>query len=53
MTPKEFWGDVVCVVYLLSKFSTKIINNVTPEEAQSLHKHHLKIFGCVAYYKIS
>jgi len=32
--PKEFWGDVVmCATYLLNRFSTKRIENVTTNEA--------------------
>ena len=54
--PKEFWGDAVaCAVYLLNRFPTKRIGNVTPEEAWSLQKprvDHLRIFGSVAFAKI-
>ena len=42
--PKEFWGDVVaCAVYLLNRFPTKRIGNVTPEEAWSLQNQELII----------
>lgn len=36
-TPEKFWGDVVaCAFYLLNRFPTKRIDNVTLEEAWSL-----------------
>jgi len=54
--PKEFLGDaVVCVVYLLNRFTTKRLQKITPEEAWSMKKSrvdHLRIFGSVAYVKI-
>ena len=54
--PKEFWGDAVaCSVYLLNRFPTKRLEDMTPEEAWSSRKpkvDHLRIFGSVAYAKI-
>jgi len=54
---KQYWAEVVsCAVYLLNRFPTRSLQVDTPEEAWSGHKPsvtHLRVFGCVAYAKIS
>ena len=49
----EFWGETIaCVVHVLNKYPTKIVNNKVPEEAwigMSCSVSHFRIFGCIAY----
>jgi hypothetical protein len=55
--PKQYWAEAVSyAVYLLNRCPTRSLQSVTPEEAWSGHKPsvtHLRVFGCVAYAKIS
>ena len=50
---KELWGEAVSITaYLLNRFATKKLENVTLEEAWSRFKpnmNHLKVFGSIAY----
>ena len=50
------WGIAIsCAVYLLNRFPSKRIGNITLEEAWSLWKlrvDHLRIFGSIAYDKV-
>ena len=44
------------VVYLLNRSSTRSLDKKTPQEAwynKKLTVHHLQVFGCVAYMKIT
>jgi hypothetical protein len=55
--PKQYWAEAVSyAVYLLNRCPTRSLQAITPEEAWSGHKlsvTHLRVFGCVAYAKIS
>jgi hypothetical protein len=54
--PKEFWAEAIdCAVYLLNRYKTSSLENITPQEAWSGFKpsvSHLKVFGSVAYAHI-
>jgi hypothetical protein len=53
---KDFWAEVVaCTIYLLNKYPTKSMQNMTPQEALSGEKpivSYLRVFGCVAHAQI-
>ena len=54
--PKEFWPEAVnTAVYLLNKYPTKAVWNMTPFEAWSGRKpsvNHLRVFGIICYAQI-
>lgn len=51
--PKKFWAEAVGVaVYLLNRFPTQALGDLTPYEAWHGRKpnvSHLKTFGCIGY----
>jgi hypothetical protein len=55
--PGRFWGEeVMMVVYLLNCSPTHSVDGKTPYQAWHGKKptvHHLRVFGCVAYMKIT
>lgn len=55
--PKKFWTEAVdCAIYLLNRWKTSSLENITPQKAWSGDKltvSHLKVFGSVAYAHIS
>jgi hypothetical protein len=55
--PGRFWGEaVMTAVYLLNRSPTRSVNGKTPYQAWHGKKptvHHLQVFGCVAYMKIT
>jgi hypothetical protein len=45
--PKEFWAEVInCVIYLLNRYSTKSLNDITPQEAWNRRKPSLSLERC-------
>lgn len=54
--PKEFWAEsVACSTYLLNRFPTKSVKNMTSQEGWSGYKPsvaHLRTFRCVAYSQV-
>jgi hypothetical protein len=54
--PKVFWAEAVdYAVYLLNRYKTSSLENITPQKAWSDFKpsiSHLKVFGSVAYAHI-
>ena len=55
--PGRFWGEVVMTtVYLLNQSPTRSLDGKTPHEALYNKKptvHLLRVFGCVAYMKVT
>ena len=55
--PERFWGEaVMTVVYLLKWSPTLNLDGKTPHKTWYSKKpavHHLRVFGCVAYMKIT
>ncbi|KAJ0457905.1 putative RNA-directed DNA polymerase [Helianthus annuus] len=53
--PKRFWGEcVLTAMYIINRLPSKVIKNKTPYELvwnQRPKYNHLKVFGCLAYYK--
>jgi hypothetical protein len=49
----EFWVEAVhTIVYTLNRCPTRVVLDLTPEEAWSGYKPsvaHMRIFGCIAY----
>jgi hypothetical protein len=55
--PGRFWGEVVMtVVYILNRSLTHSVEGKMPYQAWHGKKpsvHHLRVFGCTAYMKIT
>ena len=55
--PKRFWGEaVMTAVYLLNRSPTRSLDGKTPHEAwynKKLAVHHLRVFGYIAYMKVT
>jgi hypothetical protein len=55
--PGRFWGEaVVTAVYILNRSPSRSVEGRTPYEAWHDKKpsvHHLRVFGCIAYMKIT
>jgi hypothetical protein len=55
--PGKFWGEaVMTVVYTLNRSPTRSVEGRTSYEAWHGKKpsvHHLRVFGCIAYMKIT
>jgi hypothetical protein len=55
--PGRFWGEVVVTaVYILNRLPSRSVEGRTPYEAWHGKKpsvHHLRVFGCIAYMKIT
>ncbi|KAK1435086.1 hypothetical protein QVD17_00846 [Tagetes erecta] len=53
--PKRFWGEcILTAAYIINRLPSRVINNKTPYELiwnQKPEYDHMKVFGCLAYYK--
>nr|KAJ0188860.1 hypothetical protein LSAT_V11C900465450 [Lactuca sativa] len=50
--PKVFWGEcILTTTYLINRIPTKVVKGVTPLFNQKPAYEHMRIFGCLVYYR--